>query len=356
MSQAPRGKNDWIRDHYEKAILLAALLALFVSCVLLVQQIQTDKENFSISLSRIGWKGTPVALQDTVPFDAVLAQAREAAEAALTVSPRTAVSEQRVACVKCGRPIPYEAPACPFCLAEQPEIFDITKLDTDKDGILDKVELAWGLDPQNPADAAQDLDGDGFTNLEEFLAKTDPKDPASLPDPIVKLRVAGIKPVPFYLRFVTTSVLGDGSVRFQLNLQTLERTYFVKPGDVVLGYQVDQYDPNGKDGETLVMIRQSDKRPVRLVKGKPVTEQELAILFVNLIDRSPVRPVQRLNDVFSLRGVEYKVVDIRRESVIIQGVKTGGKVTVPLMTREERAPVSGQPVAQAPGAEPASAW
>ena len=27
MSQAPRGKNDWIRNHYEKAILLVALLA-----------------------------------------------------------------------------------------------------------------------------------------------------------------------------------------------------------------------------------------------------------------------------------------------------------------------------------------
>ena len=26
MSQAPRGKKDWIRDHYEKVILLAALV------------------------------------------------------------------------------------------------------------------------------------------------------------------------------------------------------------------------------------------------------------------------------------------------------------------------------------------
>ena len=28
MSQAPRGKKDWIRDHYEKVILLAALVII----------------------------------------------------------------------------------------------------------------------------------------------------------------------------------------------------------------------------------------------------------------------------------------------------------------------------------------
>lgn len=355
MSQAPRGKHDWIRDHYEKSILLLALLALFISCVLLVQQIQADKESASFSLSRIGWKGSPVVLKDTVPFDSVLAEARVAAASALAVSPRTAVSERRVACVKCGRPIPYEAAECPFCLAAQPEIVNIDKLDTDGDRIPDKIELGWGLDPQNPADAAGDLDSDGFTNLEEFLAGTDPKDPNSLADPVVKLRVAGIKAVPFYLRFVGTQQMPDKTVRFQLNLQTLERTYFAKLNDVILGYAVVSHDPLGKGGETLTMVRQSDKRPVVLVKGRPVTEQELAILFVSLMDRSRL-PVQRLNDVFALRGVEYKVVDIRRESVIIQGVKTGEKVTVPLMSSEERAPASGLPAAPAPQAEPVSAW
>src|SRR5690606_19512218 len=32
-----------------------------------------------------------------------------------------------------------------------------------------------GLDPENPADGAQDADGDGYTNLEEFLNGTDPQ-------------------------------------------------------------------------------------------------------------------------------------------------------------------------------------
>ena len=87
VSQASRGKNDWIRDHYEKAILLVALIALLISSVLLVQRIQADKEAAAFSLARIGWKGSPVALKDTVPFDAILAEARAAATQAQPGTP-----------------------------------------------------------------------------------------------------------------------------------------------------------------------------------------------------------------------------------------------------------------------------
>jgi len=47
--------------------------------------------------------------------------------------------------------------------------------DSDGDGIPDSVETENGLDPEDPADAAGDLDGDLLTNLEEYIAKTDLK-------------------------------------------------------------------------------------------------------------------------------------------------------------------------------------
>lgn len=51
--------------------------------------------------------------------------------------------------------------------------------DSDGDGLPDSWEDTYGLDRRNPADAALDLDNDGFTNHQEFAAGTDPKDPQS---------------------------------------------------------------------------------------------------------------------------------------------------------------------------------
>jgi hypothetical protein len=45
--------------------------------------------------------------------------------------------------------------------------------------LADAWETAAGLDTNNVADAALDLDGDKMTNLQEFIAGTDPVDPLS---------------------------------------------------------------------------------------------------------------------------------------------------------------------------------
>jgi alpha-tubulin suppressor-like RCC1 family protein len=49
-------------------------------------------------------------------------------------------------------------------------------LDSDGDGIPDDWELANGLNPFDPTDAARDDDGDGISNLAEFHARTNPRD------------------------------------------------------------------------------------------------------------------------------------------------------------------------------------
>jgi len=49
-----------------------------------------------------------------------------------------------------------------------------SELDSDHDGMPDWWELKHGLNPHDPSDAHQDKDGDGYTNLEEYLNGTDP--------------------------------------------------------------------------------------------------------------------------------------------------------------------------------------
>jgi len=51
-----------------------------------------------------------------------------------------------------------------------------TSDDTDLDRIPDRYEIDHGLDPNNRDDAAEDLDGDGTTNKEEYDIGTDPQD------------------------------------------------------------------------------------------------------------------------------------------------------------------------------------
>jgi len=48
--------------------------------------------------------------------------------------------------------------------------------DTDSDGMPDKWEIDYNLDPTDPNDASSDPDNDGYTNIEEYLNGTNPRD------------------------------------------------------------------------------------------------------------------------------------------------------------------------------------
>ena len=75
----------------------------------------------------------------------------------------------------------------------------VALVDTDHDGIPDYWEERYGLNPNNPADAALDSDGDGLTNLQEYSTGSDP----TVPDLVLLIVpvVAGNKVTAVKLQF-----------------------------------------------------------------------------------------------------------------------------------------------------------
>jgi hypothetical protein len=59
-------------------------------------------------------------------------------------------------------------------------VSDPLAVDTDADGMPDIWETAHGFNSNDPADAALDADNDGQTNLAEYRAGTDPRNPGSV--------------------------------------------------------------------------------------------------------------------------------------------------------------------------------
>ncbi|WP_395742045.1 pectate lyase [Prosthecobacter sp.] len=89
------------------------------------------------------------------------------AQAGATRPRRDAVDARITADVKNGTGSMINSPAQ---VGGHPQLASGTApADTDHDGMPDAWEQAHGLDAQDPADGTADADGDGYTNLEEYL-------------------------------------------------------------------------------------------------------------------------------------------------------------------------------------------
>jgi hypothetical protein len=67
--------------------------------------------------------------------------------------------------------------------------------DSDKDGMPDAWEKQYGLNPNDASDAAKDLNGDGYTNIEKFINGIDPTKKIDWKDPKNNVDPRGAHPV-----------------------------------------------------------------------------------------------------------------------------------------------------------------
>jgi hypothetical protein len=244
-------------------------------------------------------------------------------------------------------------------------------------GISNAWILEHELDYLDPALPEQDPDSDGFTNFEEFTAKTNPRDTASKPAQWTKLRVADVKIEQLQLIFAGRDVKGRASINSvaaaseRLTGKAFGPTVAYEPGsgeqsvlkvkkfkpgpgNTLLAYEFDEEttpfrlvgfrtekreNPSimGLDGkptvdEVVFAILEStsgDKTKVELEAGKPQTSP---YSLASLVDTRPGgATIQiRTGESFDLgEAPRYKLVDVSVESATIEDLGTGEQHVIP---------------------------
>jgi len=210
---------DWLKKNYDLALVSLGALAIAASAALLAMPPSTDG---SPSPLPTGMRpGKPQPGVDT----AAPARAQAAIDEAPKIGPRDATEAQR-------RGSPFVSRS--YILRDGRLIDPIEGGEDLHPPLANAWIIANGLDYSDPGIKEADPDGDGFTNIEEFEGRTDPRDAASLPPAFTKLRLVEFTPVPFRLEF-KGDPSGEGE-EFQINLRDLKgqsRTQYKKIGDLI---------------------------------------------------------------------------------------------------------------------------
>lgn len=321
------------REKYDRIVLGFGAVVLLASVAFIVLGILGSDDAAGEPVS----SGRSVAETDLTPVRDALARISE--PALLTATNSVLVSEPRISCInpECRKLIRTAEESCPFCMTKQPIIGD--NYDSDGDTMWDKYELANGLD-RVVKDAEYDLDGDGFTNLEEFSARTAANDPAVHPSMIGKLRMSGVRKSPLNYRLRGLSKSGT-VYTFQVNLETLDETIFVKLGQTVKGYHIKSFNAAK---ETLTI--EKDGRAIDLPNGQRKEVPRSVAQIVNII-RPQFATNVTVGAKIDIDGIEVTIRDILDEQVkaarppvaALDGTNAAGVVefAIPRETEDERA-------------------
>ncbi len=343
---------------YDRVLALAALLILLVSLGYLVSAGVQQHHQQEQYIKRLAQPHEPKAAKptDLTPYQ----KAGETLQTPkhISVPAPTAATfltpERRFICTNPGCPgvmVPWtkeDPPAkCPFCGTEFVKA-PTGPVDTDMDGMPDDWEKKYSLDPNNPADAHDDADKDGFTNLEEFLAGTDPADPKSHPDIMTRMILIGIEGRKLPIVFSDTSTMPDGKKMLAFNLPQARppKTVYVREGEMidVTGFKALKFtekkqkivDPKLQNAEkeidvsTVDLIREADGKKVTLRRGSPNTmlEEEAKIEL----------PMDKFTATLSPES-EFEVRD---EKYVVKSIDKAASTVIILRERDKKEYVVGR--------------
>jgi len=366
---------DFLRRHVEKLILGVALVALLASIVLLLRSLGSTRVRVSeaVGAARSAASGgADIAIDE--PIGAELYPRINDPRARFDTLPGPEAPPLRgslyepadyIICYSesCNKLIPIGLDKCPFCKTEQPPRDKDTKdSDRDGDGIPNHIEQKYAfLNPDNPRDAQQDQDQDGFLNGEEFARGTDMQSAASTPPLGVLLRVDRLveRPLPIMLMKIARNN-SDDSAAWTITMQVddvakkRKSTKLTSVGKSLEGFAIRSaaFEPDPqKEGRQLgvvVVAPEAGGEPYTLHEKVPVNEREKFVRLGFLASRDPqflnrggVRfYVQKAGDTLPLKhGKDPKdPTKPREETYRIESVAEG-KVEV---VRTEPAPAEGE--------------
>ena len=227
-------RQNFFKAHWDWLVALAGLLMLGFAAFYLIQAIEQTPEDAKASYDAFK-KGLNPPRESVEPVNLDLPQKAfkelKAPSKLQALDPKKKSflgSERRVFCQKgdesskkeaCGRPIPADAELCPYADCRMKQHVAKVEVDSDGDGLPNDWEKKYALNPNDSTDADKDADNDGFTNREEFEAKTDPRDPKDHPDYWDSLAVAGQAQettLPFW--FKNHSSAGNRGTRYYFQM------------------------------------------------------------------------------------------------------------------------------------------
>ena len=336
-----------LKQHYEKIVLGALLLGFVLALVYLLQMVDSarkvtaedlkftapnkayEKQDFSsekFSIEHMLGKRADWSDRDTskhgytsglsVPMKALRCENSDC----LQIIPWSLVRSKAV-CPFCGEKL--SDPGTP-----PDHESEIAKLDTDADGMPDRYELKMGFNPNDPNDADQDRDMDGFSNVYEFMVKTDPTNAKSFPSLEKCLFLVKLikKTMPLTLNGVT--VIDDPSNKnskknwdINLTVNRMRETLQIGGEFEVSGrrYKILDADFRTSDAQQASVVLDNDASRVTIapVKGGKVDEKGKMIIEVGkkvyepdhqamLVDIRDMRKVYRKNagESVTLKGAD----------------------------------------------------
>jgi len=319
---------DWIKQHYDRLLLVLLGLALLALASLAAYQAMSFPEVFSE-------RNSPKPKDNTIkplPIESLHEGSEQLGNPRLWNGNKGSLFVSTPYIVRDGELISPEE---------------------SKEKLHPPVENKWLIDNRldyTMADVLEtDADGDGFTNLDEYEGGSDPTDPKSHPPYTTKLRVAKFEKIPFRLKFNGTP---DEGKSFSINaIDAGQRTQILSLGDKIKGtpFVIKSYEKKSaqvkgvdKDVSELLIENTETGEQVTLINNTVVDSPASFAIFVFLIDGKEKRV--KKNDIFTFPFEEsttvpenehkkYKLVDISQSEAVIQDLQSQDKIPIKSMAQ-----------------------